>query len=356
MTHLRELYRAERLPVFQNRMFASREEARAGATGDVVLVQDVRTGLIFNNAFDPDLVVYDEDYQNEQAVSAVFRQHLDEVMGVIHRWFRDRSVIEVGCGKGHFLERLLAEGYEVTGLDPTYQGDNPAVVKEYFTPGSGLSAETLVLRHVLEHVQDPVAFLADIAAANGGRGQIYIEVPCFDWILANRTWFDIFYEHVNYFRQSDLGRMFGTVLESGRVFGGQYLYIVADLATLKTPVAEDGDRVDFPTDFLSSMERSAAHLQGGDTGAPTAIWGGASKGVIFSLFMERAGQPVDLVIDINTAKQGKFLPATGLQVQPPAALDALPDGADLVVMNRNYLSEIQEMTQSRFNYVLVENG
>lgn len=356
MQHLRELYRAEGLPVFQNRMFGSREEARACATGDVVLVQNASTGLIFNEAFEPDLVVYDEAYQNEQAVSAVFRQHLDEVMDVINRWFRGRSVIEVGCGKGHFLERLLVEGYRVTGLDPTYQGDNPAVIKEYFTPGSGLSADTLVLRHVLEHVRDPVAFLADIAAANGGKGHIFIEVPCFDWILANRTWFDIFYEHVNYFRQSDLERMFGTVLESGRVFAGQYLYVVADLATLMTPVAGDGDRADFPSDFLASVERSAARLRNRCPNTPTAIWGGASKGVIYSLFMERAGQPVDLVIDINAAKQGKFLPATGLQVQPPDALDTLPDGADLVVMNRNYLGEIQETTRSRFNYVLVENG
>ena len=91
-----------------------------------------------------------------------------------------------------------------------------------------------LLRHVLEHIQDPVSFLAEIANANQG-GQIYIEVPCFDWILEHKAWFDLFYEHVNYFRLDDLRRMFGTVHEAGHLFGGQYLYVVADLASLRDP-------------------------------------------------------------------------------------------------------------------------
>jgi len=53
---LREVYRAEQLPVLQNRMFASAEAARACARGDVVLVQSNESGLIFNRAFRPELV------------------------------------------------------------------------------------------------------------------------------------------------------------------------------------------------------------------------------------------------------------------------------------------------------------
>ena len=40
---------------------------------------------------------------------------------------------------------------------------------------------------------------------------------------------------MNYFRLSDFTRMFGNVIESGRLFGGQYLYVLADLATLRDP-------------------------------------------------------------------------------------------------------------------------
>jgi SAM-dependent methyltransferase len=350
----RTLYTAEQLPVFQNRIFHSDEEARNCTRGDVVLAQDLSTGLISNRAFRPELMTYDADYHNEQGLSAIFRSHLQNVSNIILKHF-DGSLIEVGCGKGHFLETLQALGFEITGLDPAYEGSNPAIVKQYFDAKSGLTGDGIILRHVLEHVQNPVNFLSTIRDVNAGRGRIYIEVPCFDWICNHSAWFDIFYEHVNYFRLSDFTRMFGTVIEMGRVFNGQYLYVVADLATLRAPAFEETARLEFPARFLGSVSRYAAEL-GTRKYAPAAVWGAASKGVIFALFMARAGAEVDMVIDINPAKQGKFLPVTGLQVHSPeAAMKALPPGAGIFVMNGNYLEEIRTLTGNRFHYIKVDH-
>ena len=358
MNGAREIYRAEQLPVFQNRMFESERAARQCVRGDVVLVQSPTTGLVFNQAFDPELMRYDADYQNEQGHSAAFRTHLEQVAQLVLGHFRGQTLIEVGCGKGNFLEMLQRLGFQITGLDPTYEGDNPAVIKEYFTAATGLRADGLVLRHVLEHVADPVGFLSQLRDANGGSGKIYIEVPCLEWIARHRAWFDIFYEHVNYFRLSDLERMFGKVYESGRIFGEQYLYIVADLRSLRTPAESTAARFDFPGDFLDSVTRSAATLMPtpGRAGRQAAVWGAASKGVIFALFMQRAGAKVDMVVDINPAKQGKFLAATGLRVHSPEeALRQLAPGADLFVMNRNYLEEIQALTARQFNCISLDH-
>ena len=355
---LREVYRAEQLPVLQNRMFASAEAARACARGDVVLVQSAETGLVFNRAFRPELVEYDADYQNEQGLSSAFARHLDAVA-------RRRcgatspaaSLVEVGCGKGLFLERLLGAGFDVTGLDPTYEGTNPRVIREFFTPAVGIRADGIVLRHVLEHVQDPVAFLAGLREANGGRGTIYIEVPCLDWIASHHAWFDIFYEHVNYFRRVDFERMFGTVHEAGHSFAGQYLYVVADLATLRRAAPASRRRLQPAAGFPVGDRRRAASACAASGGSARAIWGGASKGVIFALLMERAGVRIDTVIDINPAKQGRYLAATGLRVQSPdEAMAHLPAGADVFVMNSNYRDEIEALTAHRFNCVTIERG
>jgi hypothetical protein len=352
----REIYRAEQLPVLQNRMFASAQAARECTRGDVVLVQSRATGLVFNAAFRPELVQYDADYQNEQGLSAAFARHLDAVVAVMERHFTGETLIEVGCGKGLFLERLLASGFDVTGLDPTYEGTNPRVIRKFFTPEIGLLADAIVLRHVLEHVVDPVAFLAGLLESNGGEGKIYIEVPCLDWIARHDAWFDIFYEHVNYFRLADFERMFGALYEIGHTFAGQYLYAVADLATLRTPRRRAGDDFEFPPSFLSSLDACEARLAA-QPRAARAIWGGASKGVIFALFMERAGTPIDTVIDINPAKQGRHLAATGLRVQSPEeAMAHLPAGADVFVMNSNYLQEIEAATAHRYRCLLIDQG
>ena len=358
MNALRELYRAERLPVFQNRMFGSAQAARDCTRGDMLLVQDLHTGLVYNRAFDPSLMDYDADYQNEQGHSAAFRRHLDEMAALVQRHFNGRTLIEVGCGKGLFLEQLRSRGFHITGLDPTYEGDNPDIRREYFTPASGLRADGLVLRHVLEHVRDPHAFLGQLRDANGGAGRIYIEVPCLDWIARNHAWFDLFYEHVNYFRLSDFERLFGQVHEAGRAFGGQYLYVVAELDSLRDPAGRGAERFELPNGFLSSVTRSAEQLRllRREGRRRAAVWGGASKGVIFALFMERADAAVDFVIDMNPAKQGRHIAATGLRVHgPEEALLQMQPGDDIYVMNRNYLGEIQELTAHRFNYITVEH-
>jgi hypothetical protein len=349
----RELFSVQGLPVFQNKMFADKQSALACPTGNMRLVQDNETGLIFNAAFDASLLHYDADYQNEQACSGLFRQHLDTVKGIIHHHFANKTLIEVGCGKGYFLEYLQQAGYPITGIDPAYQGDNPNITKACFTAGLGLSADALILRHVLEHMENPVDFLHTLAQANGGKGQIYIEVPCFDWIVEHRAWFDIFYEHVNYFRLADFQCLFGKVYESGHVFGGQYLYVVADLASLQTLRTRSPKHIlEFPSDFLADIDRLAELAKH----KRNAIWGGASKGVIFALYMQRAGITIDSIIDINTAKQNKFIAGTGLKVSAPdEALSQLHTGDNIFVMNSNYLPEIIAASHNQFTYLQVDH-
>jgi hypothetical protein len=334
------LYAQTGFPLFQNRTYGTAADAISCESGDIDLGQDAATGIVINRAFDAARLIYDTDYNNEQSFSAPFRAHMEAVADLIEAHLGTRSLIEVGCGKGAFLESMAARGAEISGFDPAYEGSNSLIRKAYFSPDMGMTGEGLILRHVLEHIPDPVDFLGQLAGANGGRGLIYIEVPCLDWILTNRAWFDIFYEHVNYFRLEDFQRMFGRVLVGERRFGGQYLSVIADLATLRGP--EPGAAVAWPEDFAAKLTQ----------GAPGGmVWGGASKGVIFSLLRQRAGLPVDGVIDINPAKQTRFLPGSGLEVMSPAtAMALLPDGASIYVMNPNYLAEVQAMTQGRYTY------
>ena len=347
----REIFRAEALPVLQNRTYETPDDGRNCPVGDVILVQDDKTGLVHNIAFEPKKLEYDAHYQNEQAHSCVFRNHLESVTRIIRRHFSGDKLIEVGCGKAYFLEHLVEHGFDVLGVDPAYEGESERVIRALFQPSLGLRGDAVILRHVLEHIPDPLSFLDAIAQANGGRGKIYIEVPCFDWISENNAWFDIFYEHVNYFRLSDFHRIFGTVYESGHLFGGQYLFVVADLSSLRRPVKDSSHIASLPSEFMSGIVQGVA-LASNHIGS--AVWGAASKGVIFSMYLQRAGACLGFAMDINPAKQGRFLPSTGLSViSPERGLSRLPLGANIFVMNRNYLSEIRAMAGDAYRYFTV---
>lgn len=349
-----ELLRLSRLPVYQNKMFPSAAQARACERGDVVLVQHPQSGIVHNAAFDPQLLSYDQSYQNEQGHSPAFHEHLEEVLGLIGSHFGGSTLLEVGCGKGAFLAMLRQRGHSAIGIDPAYEGSDPYILREYLSPAGDQYAEAVVLRHTLEHVADPLAFLSLIRDSNRGTGLIYIEVPCLDWILSHRAWFDFFYEHVNYFRLADFERLFGKVLTSGRLFGGQYLFAIADLATLRPMESlPNAETVVFPADLFLALDAGVGSTQ---VAHRNVVWGAAAKGVMFAHHSAQRKLPLEFAIDINPAKQGGFLAGTGLAVlSPEAGLARLSDGDQVFVMNSNYLGEIARAGGNRLQYTTLDS-
>jgi len=262
-------------------------------------------------------------------------------------------IVEIGCGKGIFLNMLVDAGADVTGYDPTYSGDDPRIKAEYFDKNSDIRCRGIVLRHVLEHIQNPLDFLNIIKNNAPVDAKIYIEVPNLDWILKNNAWYDIFYEHVNYFRLSDFNRIFGGKVVCGELFGGQYIYMIAevkDLISMNQLIEVDNElpAFDFSPEFSLPFEKLRNRK--------IVIWGGASKGVILAMHLLRNGINVKHIIDINPLKQEKFIASTGLQViSPEKAIRSLSPDDTIIVANGNYLEEVKEMTDFKFNYLTLES-
>lgn len=76
--------------------------------GDIRLVEAAATGLIYKQAFRPELMTYDPHYQNEQAVSTVFQRHLEQVAELVERHLGRDELIGGGCVNVYFLELLRA--------------------------------------------------------------------------------------------------------------------------------------------------------------------------------------------------------------------------------------------------------
>lgn len=336
------IYRQIGLPAFQNRTYADREAAHRAVVGDVELVQDVNTGLIHNRLFDEALLSYDREYQNEQACSATFRRHLEDVLGIVlrHTGLTDAGV-EIGCGKGYFFELLSGVGANIVGYDPAYQGINPRVMRQYFGDEPLVCApDYVILRHVLEHIATPWEFLWKLSKQCKHDTKVYIEVPCFEWIVDNRAFYDIFFEHVNYFTLDVLKGAFDQHRDAGHFFGGQYLFLVADMASFRKPVGGPGRqfRALQVEGYLTELLRRRR-----DHHRPVVIWGAGAKGVTLSNILVHNGINVAFIVDINPAKQNRYSGGAGLPIVAPATVAARLSGADIFVMNPIYLDEIRAM-------------
>ena len=145
--------------------------------------------------------------------------------------------------------------------------------------------------------------------------------------------------------------MFSDVVMEGRLFGDQYLFCVAKLESLRTAVLSGWTQVHIPIDF-APPQQMAMSISSCGIEKREAVWGCASKGVIFSLLRDRAGAPIDMAIDINPKKHGMFLPSSGLEVLTPAqGLAELPPGSTIYVMNPMYAREIEAQGGDAYKYV-----
>ena len=59
------LYEQQQFPVLQNRVYETAQDAIDCPKGDIKIIEDRKTGHVYNAACDTDLMVYDGNYNNE---------------------------------------------------------------------------------------------------------------------------------------------------------------------------------------------------------------------------------------------------------------------------------------------------
>lgn len=334
------VFRQNKVPIFQNKVYPTRSEALIAEAGDVELVQSCVSGFIFNKAFTPERMNYDAHYQNEQSNSGIFKDHLQSVLDLLRSFgIQDKKVVEVGSGKGVFFEMMRAGGIDCWGFDPTYEGSNERIKKEYFNhTHKGINANVIIMRHTLEHITHPFSFLHTIANANDYKGYLFVEVPTFDWIVNKNAFWDIFFEHCNYFTEESLCVMFDEGV-SGNFFGGQYIYLWADLGKIRKAIPGNVQFV--RRDSLMFDEKIKKYKNMFDQSGSFAIWGAGAKGSTFLNLMDKERKSVQYVIDINPAKQNKFMAGTGHPIFDPGILLREPV-KNILIMNENYNEEIRK--------------
>lgn len=355
-----QLFDPQDVPVMMHRLYATAEQARGAQIATLDLHRCRSCGFVWNAAFDPTKLQYDESYENNQGHSKVFWEHMlaraDAVLKAVPPG-EPVSYLEVGCGQGTFLtcvaQRAGSRLQSANGFDPAYRGPvtPPArFYKNYFDRSTaGLLQDrpnVVVSRHTIEHVPDPVTFLRSIrnALGNDSSAAICVETPDVEWIIANGAIQDFFYEHCSIFTPQALDF---ALRRSGfqnprveRVFGGQYLWAEAHAGSSDAE-GLDGGLAEIRNLKSAFIERWRDRVSAARAAGRVALWGAGAKGVTFTLLVDPAGELIDHAVDINPEKQGHFLPISGLPVISPAASSSL-NPTTIFVMNPLYLGEIAD--------------
>jgi SAM-dependent methyltransferase len=358
------VYQVENVPVHSVLLMRTREEAISYPRGFLSLHYCSACGFLFNAAFDPALMEYSSRYEETQGFSDTFQAfHRKLASSIAERHnLIDKTVLEIGCGKGEFLS-LLCEttGAKGIGFDPSYLEernvsavkDRIEFVKDFYSESYvGYTGDLVCCKMTLEHIHDVAAFVRTSTRSMKPDGVLFYQVPNVMHVLHDLAFWDIYYEHCSYFSAGSLARLFRnsglTPMQVGSDYNGQYLMIEGKTATsgptARLPEEDDIAAVTHAVQLF--RERIAERLAEWrrfllDEHAherKTVLWGGGSKAVAFLTTLGIQDE-VQYAVDINPYKWNAYLPGSGQEVVSPDFLATYkPD--NVIVMNPVYVREI----------------
>lgn len=323
------------------------------------------TGYSFHSSASPPLSLYHERYAH-----SIMRQHPNLV---------DRLVVEIGCNDGDMLQHFTERSHMAIGVDPAGGPVEVAldrglnVINEPFTPSVAEriksdygQASIVVANHVLAHVESVSDVLDGIAQLLAPDGIAYIEVQYLPDLIVNNAFDLVYHEHRNFFSLTSLltaafqwglspldaqltDRQGGslrvklghkaTTMPTTRVS-----HILASERWLRTPDAYGGvqGRVERIKDRLIDVienERSMNHS--------LAVYGAPAKATTLLHFCGLDADTLNYALDSTKAKQGRYIPGTGILIHDPNSKFAR-DVDTFLVTSWNYASTIMRNHETAY--------
>jgi SAM-dependent methyltransferase len=359
-------FAVDRQPVLISALWSDADSARACRRGDIELAFCADCGFVWNVRFDPGLIEYDEQYDNSLHFSQTFQAYSQNLVERLVETYdlRNKTIVDIGCGKGNFLTMLCETGENSGfGFDPSYEGERPQSKtakritwsNEYYSEEHArIAADLISSRYVYEHIPNPNQFLRMVRRSITGpaRAVVFFEVPNIDLIIRQGSVWDVIYEHCSYFGPESLSRSFFEcgfeVLRLEETFGHQFLTVDARARTDDgiADVQEFGNlaklKNDIGTFAKAQLEKQEAWrkrlAEWRQEHRRVVAWGAGAKAVGF-LNMMQDDEVVTRVVDINPFKQGRYLSGTGQRIVAPEGLVNEPPDI-VLMMNPIYRDEI----------------
>ena len=269
----------------------------------------------------------------------------------IEKYFlKQKKVIEIGCGQGEYLLILDSLDLDAHGLEYSKEAMSRCrdkglkvsrgfVDTEYQLHNAPFSA--FFILNFLEHLPDPNAILGGIwnNLEDGGIG--LVEVPNFDMMLKNDLFTEFVADHLFYFTRETLTTTLALngfeVLDCNTVW---YDYIISAQVRKKAQTDLSG----FELQRTQLSNELQVYLDKFDP-ETVAIWGAGHQALAVMAMLNFAGK-IRFVVDSAAFKQGRYTPATHIEIVPPEALDSA-DIQAIIIMAASYSDEVAGIVKQR---------
>ena len=325
--------------------------------------------------------LFDADYAYFSGFSSSWLAHSERyVANMMDRFCLtvDSQIVEVAANDGYLLQYFKALNIPCFGVEPTTSTASIArakgipIVEDFFgvrlakeLVAQGKSADLIVANNVLAHVPDINDFVAGFAALLEPQGVATFEFPHLFKLITESQFDTIYHEHFSYLSLTSVNRIFAdnslSVFDveehsthggSLRVFAqrsdtGQQARSVRVGEMLQSESLAGMQSASFYTGFQAKTEKVKNNfitflIDAKRQGKTVAAYGAAAKGNTLINFAGIKADLISFVVDLNPAKQGKYLPGshipnvgeTMLQLEKPDYVVILPWNLKAEVMKQ----------------------
>jgi 2-polyprenyl-3-methyl-5-hydroxy-6-metoxy-1,4-benzoquinol methylase len=298
------------------------------------------------------------------------------------KWFADfclesctsaKTVLDIGCNDGTQLDYFKAMGVDTYGIDPAENlhdrsSKNHTVVCDFFGPSAvdklnKIDYDIIVAQNVCAHNPDPHGFVKTCSELMSDNTVLFIQTSQADMVLHNE--FDtIYHEHVNFFNansMNELARRVGLNLVDvikTPIHGNSYIFVLSKRSANQHRVQNILDLEEAngllnintydrwsETVYKNVNQLIATINQHRRQGFTLVGYGAAAKG---NTLLNFADIQLDVIVDDNPLKQGKFTPGTNIPIVSIDYLQRQGEDAKLlfVPLAWNFFKEIKSKIQS----------
>lgn len=363
-------YEVNQMPVHPGLLWPDREDALSVPKGDLRMAFCPVCGHIFNAAYNPDLIRYNDWYENSLHFSSRFQSYARaNADRLIERYdLRKKDLIELGSGRSDFLELLceLGENRGI-GFDPGYTDDPgiaPARQRVTFVQNitsdqyTRYQADLICCRGLLERLSRPREFVGALRRDIGDRRETigFIEASnCIHWLENCLVW-DLAYEDFSCFTPVSMDYLFTNngfdIIERGSARDGEILTLEVRPRVEERPGVVEPDPGSLET-LRSSVLAFKAHSEEISRYWKTRLeeWKASEKKAVLWGTGPRQNTFLNAlkiedtflhVVDLDPRNRGLHVAGSGHRVVSPAALRSLRPDA-VIIMDEEYESEVRQL-------------
>ncbi|HEV7641648.1 MAG TPA: class I SAM-dependent methyltransferase [Gaiellaceae bacterium] len=332
--------------------------------------------LVQVGEFAPREEIFADDYAYFSSYSTSWVEHARRYVDAVAERFAPSEVVEIASNDGYLLQWFVERGVPVLGVDPTAgtaaaaeERGVPTVVeffgRELATRLAASHAPDLMIgNNVLAHVPDLNDFVGGFRRLLAPHGVVTFEFPHLVSLIEEGQFDTIYHEHFSYFSllsASSVLAAHGLVVfdvEELPTHGGSLRVYARHVENDALPIGERvrellarerADGYDTLGPYLRFADRVRADkrrlleffVAAKEEGKTIAAYGAPAKGNTLLNYCAIGTDFIDFTVDLNPAKQGRFLPGTHIPIDAPERLAAeRPDLIFLLPWNlRDELSE-----------------